>query len=43
MLSEGSRDTEDWSNYTENTVLHHRNKLNFNIYSYKKKMFFKLQ
>ncbi len=27
MISEGSRDTEDWSNDAENTALHHRNKL----------------
>ncbi len=25
MISEGSRDTEDWSNDAENTALHHRN------------------
>ncbi len=29
MISEGSRDTEDWSNDAENSVLHHRNKLLF--------------
>ncbi len=23
MISEGSRDTEDWSNYAENSALHH--------------------
>ncbi len=27
MISEGSCDTEDWSNDAENTVLRHRNKL----------------
>ncbi len=27
MISEGSCDTEDWSNDAENTALHHRNKL----------------
>ncbi len=27
MISEGSCDTEDWSNNAENPVLHHRNKL----------------
>ncbi len=27
MISEGSHDTEDWSNDAENTALHHRNKL----------------
>ncbi len=26
MISEGSRDTEDWSNDAENTALQHRNK-----------------
>ncbi len=25
MISEGSRDTEDWSNDPENSALHHRN------------------
>ncbi len=25
MSSEGSRDTEDWSNDAENSALHHRN------------------
>ncbi len=33
MISEGSCDTEDWSNDAENSVLHHRNKLHFTIYS----------
>ncbi len=33
MISEGSCDTEDWSNDAENTAAHHRNKLHFNIYS----------
>ncbi len=32
MISEGSCDTEDWSNDAENTALHHRNKLYFNVY-----------
>jgi len=27
MISEGSCDTEDWSNDAENTALHHRNTL----------------
>ncbi len=31
MISEGSCDTEDWSNDAENTALHHRNKLHLNI------------
>ncbi len=26
MISEGSRDTEEWSNDAENSALHHRNK-----------------
>ncbi len=26
MISEGSRDTKDWSNDAENSALHHRNK-----------------
>ena len=26
MISEGSCDTEDWSNDAENTAAHHRNK-----------------
>ncbi len=29
MISEGSCDTEDWSNDAENSALHHRNKLYF--------------
>ncbi len=33
MISEGSCDTEDWSNNAENTALHHRNKLHFKMYS----------
>ncbi len=32
IISEGSCDTEDWSNDAENSVLHHRNKLHFEIY-----------
>ncbi len=32
MISEGSCDTEDWSNDAENSALHHRNKLHFKIY-----------
>ncbi len=27
MISEGSCDTEDWSNDAENSALHHSNKL----------------
>ncbi len=26
LISEGSRDTEDWSNDAENSALHHSNK-----------------
>ncbi len=29
LISEGSCDTEDWSNDAENSALHHRNKLHF--------------
>ncbi len=36
MISEGSCDTEDWSNDAENTAAHHRNKLHFTIYSHGK-------
>ncbi len=32
MISEGSCDTEDWSNDAENSALAHRNKLHFKIY-----------
>jgi len=32
MISEGSCDTEDWSNDAENSALHQRNKLHFKIY-----------
>ncbi len=31
MISEGSRDTEDWSNDAENSDLHHKNKVWFKI------------
>ncbi len=31
MISDGSCDTEDWSNDAENSALHDRNKLHFNI------------
>ncbi len=30
MISEESRDTENWSNDAENPSLHHRNKLHLN-------------
>ncbi len=32
MISEGSCDTEDWSNDAENSALHHRYKLHFGVY-----------
>ncbi len=32
MISEGSCDTEDWSNDAENSALCHRNKLYFKVY-----------
>ncbi len=31
MISEGSCDTEDWSNDAGNSALHHKNKLYFKI------------
>ncbi len=31
MISEGSCDTEDWSNDAENSALRHRNKWHFKI------------
>ncbi len=34
MISEGSCDTEDWSNDAENSAAHHKNKLHLQIYSY---------
>ncbi len=39
MISEGSCDTEDWSNDSEKSALHPRNKLNFIIFSNRKKLF----
>ncbi len=39
MISEGSCDTEDWSNDAENTAAHHRNKLHFDIYSNRDPLF----
>ncbi len=32
LISEGSCDTEGWSNDAENSALHHRNKLHITIY-----------
>ncbi len=40
MISDGSCDIEDWRNYSENSALHHRNKLYFVIYSNRKQLFF---
>ncbi len=37
--SEGSCDTEDWSNDAENSALRHRNKLHFKIYYNRKHSF----
>jgi len=31
MISEGSCDTEDWSNDAKNSALHHQNKLHFKL------------
>jgi len=39
MISEGSCDTEEWSNDAENSTSHHRNKLHFKIYSNRKQLF----
>ncbi len=39
MISEGSCDTEDWSNDAENSALHHRNKLHFKIDHNRKHLF----
>ncbi len=39
MISEGSCDTEDWSNDAENTAAHHRNKSHFTIYLHRKQLF----
>ncbi len=36
MISEGSCDTEDWSNDAKNSASHHRNKLHFKIDSNRK-------
>ncbi len=42
MISEGSCDTEDWSNDVEYSALRHRNKLHFNIYIQIENIVFKL-
>ncbi len=39
MISEGSCDTEDWSNDAETSALHDRNKLQFKIYWNRKQLF----
>ncbi len=39
MISQGSCDSEDWSNDAENSALHHRNKLHIKIYSNTKQLF----
>jgi len=39
MISEGSCDTEDWSNDAEISALHHRNKLHFKICSNRTQLF----
>ncbi len=39
MISEGSCDTEDWSDDAENEALHHRYRLHFKIYSNRKQSF----
>ncbi len=36
LISEGSRDTEDWSNDAENPALYHMNISHFTIYSNRK-------
>jgi len=41
MISEGSCDSEDWSNDAENSPLHCRNKLYFKIYLNRKLFFLK--
>ncbi len=40
MISEGSCDTEDWSNDAENSAFHLRNKLYFKTY-YNKNSYFR--
>ncbi len=42
MISEGSCDTEDWSNDAENSALLHMNKLCFKVYLIAKSMYFKV-
>ncbi len=40
MISEGSCDTEDWSNGAKNLALRHRNKRHFKIYLNRKQLFY---
>ncbi len=42
MISERSCDTEDWSNDAEDSALQQKNKLHFNMYSYRN-TYFKLK
>ncbi len=42
MISEGSCDTEDWSNEAENSASLHRNKLHFKIEFQIENSYFKL-
>ncbi len=39
MISEGSCDSEDWSNDAENTAAHHINKLHYTVDSHRKQLF----
>ncbi len=39
IISEGSCDTEDWSNDAENTAVHHKNKLRFTIHLHRKQLY----
>ncbi len=39
MIYEGSCDTDDWSNATENLSFHHKNKLHFKMYTITKLIF----
>ncbi len=39
MISEGSCDSEDWSNDAENTSLHRKNEWHFSMYKNKKQLF----
>jgi len=38
VISDGSCDTEHWSNDVENSALYQINKLNFTIYSHRKQL-----